>query len=39
MHGADGVARLRGAYNVYIGIGNTEQLLTRDEDGYAAFAR
>ena len=26
-----------GAYNVYIGIGNTEQLLTRDEDGYAAF--
>ena len=25
------------AFNVYIGIGNTEQILHRSEDGYAAF--
>lgn len=28
-----------GAFNVYIGIGNTEQLLYREEDGYAAFGQ
>ena len=27
------------AFNVYIGIGNTEQLLRREEDGYAVFGQ